>query len=185
MSVGAAVACCALAAACTSESAPSNTPSPSPAATTPTESQIERQIRLDYEAAEKAYRANMAEQDRQSRLGVAMKSEQLTVTAGGNYLLFALQVLRDIRDAGWHAEGATTIRGIAREGWLEDQVRLAACEDNSGVKFADKKGRDVTPKNVVRTYVQHLTVKRVGGNWKVWDVESRQVKNYEGVSCAA
>ena len=59
MSVGAAVACCALAAACTSEPAPSSTPSLSPAATTPTESQIERQIRLDYEAAETAYRGNI------------------------------------------------------------------------------------------------------------------------------
>ena len=68
MSVGAAVACCALAAACTSEPAPSSTPSLSPAAT-PTESQIERQMRLDYEAAEEAYRASMAEQDRLYRAG--------------------------------------------------------------------------------------------------------------------
>jgi ABC-type uncharacterized transport system auxiliary subunit len=60
MSVGAAVACCALAAACTPEPAPSSTTSPSPAATTPSESKIERQMRLDFEAAEKAYRDNMA-----------------------------------------------------------------------------------------------------------------------------
>ena len=64
MSVGAVVACCALAAACSPDQAPASTPSPTPAATTPAESQIERQMRLDYEAAEKAYRANMAEQDR-------------------------------------------------------------------------------------------------------------------------
>ena len=64
VTVGAAVACCALTAACTSEPAPGATSSPTPVSTTPTESQIERQMRLDYEAAEKAYRANMAEQDR-------------------------------------------------------------------------------------------------------------------------
>ncbi len=57
VSVGAVVTCCALAAACTAEPASTSTPAPTPAATTPTESQIERQMRLDYEAAETAYRA--------------------------------------------------------------------------------------------------------------------------------
>ena len=69
MSVGAVVACCALAAACTQEPAQTSSPSPTPAATTPTESQIERQMRLDYEAAETRISSNIAEQDRQSRAG--------------------------------------------------------------------------------------------------------------------
>jgi hypothetical protein len=185
VSVGAAVACCALAAACTPEPGPARTSSPTPPAMTPSESQIERQMRLDYEAAEKAYRDNMAEQDRQSQLGVAVKTEELTATATGNYLQFVLQVLSDIRDSGWRATGATTIRGVAHSGWREDQVRLTACEDNSAVKFIDNKGRDVTPKRVVRTYVQDLKVNRAHGRWKVSDVESRSVKNYEEVSCAA
>ena len=64
MSVGAVVACCALAVACSPNQAPASTPSLTPVATTPAESQIERQMRLDYEAAEEAYRANIAEQDR-------------------------------------------------------------------------------------------------------------------------
>ena len=75
MSVGAVVACCALAVACTPEQSAS-APSPKPASTKPTESQIERQMRLDYEAAEKAYRANMAEQDRQSQLGITEKTRR-------------------------------------------------------------------------------------------------------------
>jgi hypothetical protein len=66
VSVGAAVACCALAAACTPELAPVQTSSPTRAATTPSESQIERQMRLDYEAAEKAYR------DKHGRAGPAI-----------------------------------------------------------------------------------------------------------------
>jgi hypothetical protein len=184
VSVGAAVACCALAAACTPEPSTS-TPSPIPAATTPTESQIERQMRLDYVAAEKVYRANMAEQDRQSQLGIAVKTEALTSTAHGNYLRFVLQALGDIRDSGWRAKGATTIRGVAPSGWQEDQVQLKACEDSSAIRFVDKQGRDVTPTNVLRTYVQDLTVSRTGGQWKVSDVESKPVKNYEGTSCAA
>ena len=183
--VGAAVACCALTAACTSEPPPGATSSPTSQAATPSESQIERQMRLDYEAAEKAYRANMAEQDRQSQLGIAVKTEQLTSTASGSYLRFVLEVLRDIRDSGWRAQGATTIRGVVRDGWQEDQVLLTACEDNSGVRFTDKKGRDVTPKHVARTYVQHLTVKRDRGRWRVSDVASRSVKTYAGVTCAA
>jgi hypothetical protein len=185
VSVGAVVACCALASACSLDQSPASTPSPTPVAITPAESQIERQMRLDYEAAEEAYRANMAEQDRQSQLGIAVKTEELTSSASDNYLVFVLQVLRDIRDSGWRARGTTTIRGVARGGWKEGQVRLSACEDNSAVTFVDKDGKDVTPKNGVRTYVQDLTVNRVRGGWKVSDVESRPVKNHEGVPCGA
>jgi hypothetical protein len=159
---------------------------PAPAATTtPTESQIERQMRLAYEAAESAYRANMAEQDRQSQLGIAEKTDALTSTASGDYLRFVLQVLRDIHDAGWRAKGATVIRGVAPGGWQDTQLQLRACEDNSAIKFMDKSGSDVTPSKVERTYVQDLTVTRIRGHWKVTDVESRPVKTYEGVSCAA
>jgi hypothetical protein len=86
VSVGAAVACCALAAACT-PAAPTSTPSSTPAATAPTESQIERQMRLDYEAAEKAYRQNIAEQDRLARAGgVYRATAALKLTAEGEYL---------------------------------------------------------------------------------------------------
>jgi hypothetical protein len=185
VTVGAAVACCALTAACTSEPAPGATSSPTSHVATPSESQIEREMRLDYEAAEKAYRANMAEQDRQSQLGIAVKTEELTSTASGNYLRFVLQVLRDIRDSGWRAQGATTIRGVVRDGWQQDQVLLTACEDSTDVKFTDEKGRDVTPKHVTRTYVQHLTVTRDQGRWRVSDVASQSVKTYAGVTCAA
>jgi hypothetical protein len=185
MSVGAAVACCAIAAGCTPAPVPTSTPSPTPAATTPTESQIERQMRLDYEAAETAYRDNMAEQDRQSQLGIAVRTKELTSTATGNYLRFVLKVLDDIRASGWRADGTTTIRGVARTGWRKDHIRLMACEDNSAVKFLDKNGRDVTPTSGDRIYVQDLTVTRVEGHWKVSDVESRPVKNHEAASCGA
>jgi hypothetical protein len=142
-------------------------------------------MRLDYEAAEKAYRANMAEQDRQSQLGIAEKTDALTSTASGSYLRFVLQILADIDQSGWRANGTTVIRGVSPSGWQENQVQLKACEDNSAVTFMDKKGRDVTARSVVRTYVQDLTVTRVEGRWKVSEVESQPVKTYEGVACAA
>ena len=74
MSVGAVVACCALTTACTQEAAQTRSPSPRPAAATPSESQMERKMRLDFEAAEEAYRTNMAEQDRLYKAGGAVEA---------------------------------------------------------------------------------------------------------------
>ena len=97
MSVGAVVTCCALATACSPDQAPANTPSPTLVATTPAESQIERQMRLDYEAAEEAYRANIAEQDRLYQAGGATKPRRcIEATATGSYLRITLESLRRI-----------------------------------------------------------------------------------------
>jgi hypothetical protein len=183
VSVGAVVACCALAAACTPDHAPASTPPPTAAATTPAESQIERQMRLDYEAAEKAYRAAIAEHDRQARLGIASSAE-LEQTATGVYLDFSLRSLRRSRDAGWRANGTTRIVAIVGSGWQERTVRLIACEDSSGVQFTNKRGKDVTPR-VRRTYVQDLTASKIGSSWKVADISSTVVKSFETQPCAA
>lgn len=143
MSVGAAVACCAIAAACTPEPAATSTPSPTPTATTPAESQIERQMRLDYEAAETAYRDNMAEQDRLYQSGgVAEPTHALKATSTGSYLRITLESLRDVRKRGWHAIGGTKIIGVVGDGgWKNGQVGLTSCEDNEVVRFVDKSGR--------------------------------------------
>ena len=110
MSVGAVVACCALAAACTQEPAQTSSPSPTPAAATPTESQIERQMRLDYEAAERAYRANIAEQDRLARR-VATSKQRLRSRQRptGEYLdHLRLRLCAVIKRKGWRGMGSTT-----------------------------------------------------------------------------
>jgi hypothetical protein len=186
MSVGAAVACCALAAACTPEPAPARTSSPTPAATTPSESEIERQIRLDYEAAEKAYRDNMAEQDRLYQVGgAANATPALNATATGSYLRITLESLRDVRKRGWHALGGTKIVGVARDrGWKHGRVGLTSCEDNEIVTFVDKSGRDVTPK-APALYVQALTVIKEGGRWKVSTALTTKVRTFEGKPCGA
>jgi hypothetical protein len=183
VSVGAVVACCALAAACTSEPGSTSTPSPTSAATTPTESQIERQIRVDYEAAETAYRAAVAEHDRQAQLGIASASK-LEQTATGVYLDFSLRSLRRSRDAGWRANGETKILDVVASGWQERTVRLIACEDSSGVRFTSERGKNVTPRGR-RTYVQDLTASKVGTNWKVADISTKVVTSFEGQPCAA
>jgi hypothetical protein len=186
MSVGAAVACCALAAACTSEPAPSSTPSPSPAATTPTESQIERQIRLDYEAAETAYRANRIEQARLYQAGGTTKATPaMRATATDSYLRITLEALRRIKNTGWHATGATEIVGVvANGGWRESQVGLTSCEDSSVVRFIDRSGKDVTP-SADRRYVQALKVVKRGGRWKVSEAITTKVTSFQGQPCRA
>jgi hypothetical protein len=179
------VACCALAAACTPKPVPTSTPSPSPAATTPAESQIERQMRLDYNAAERAYRANIAEQDRLARAGgVRQPTAALKSTAEGEYLSAALTSLAYIKKNGWHGAGNTTILGVVHVGWQAKRVRLVSCEDGSRLRLLDHSANDVTPKGDSR-FVQSLSVVRRGGRWRVSAFESKSVKVFEGEQCAA
>jgi hypothetical protein len=185
VSVGVVVACCALA-ACTQQPAPTSSPSPTPRVTTPSESQIERQMRLDYEAAERAYRTNMAEQDRLYKAGGAVEATPvLKATATGSYLRISLKSLRDIYDAGWRATAGTRIFGVVRDGgWKGDRVGLTSCEDNEVVTFVDKSGKDVTPAGPA-LYVQALTIVRVNRSWKVSSATTKRVKTFEGQPCAA
>jgi hypothetical protein len=186
VSVGAAVACCALAAACTPEPAPTSTSSLTPTATTPTESQIERQMRLDYEAAEKAYRANRAEQARLYLTGgTAKATPAMRATATDSYLRITLEALKRIKNAGWHATGTTEIVGVvAGGGWKEDEVGLTSCEDSSVVRFFDRSGKDVTP-STNRRYVQALKVVKRNGRWKVAEAVTTKVTSFEGQPCRA
>ena len=184
VSVGAAVACCALTAACTPDPAPASTPSPTSTAATPTESQIERQMRLDYEAAEKAYQSALAERERQGALGMAKSTPALKASTTGAYLDLVLKALKYADDRHWRSSGSTRVLGIVRNGWQEQSVRLIACEDSSGVRLRDKAGNDVTTQKV-RTYVQDLTVDHVAGGWKVADMSTTVVRSFEGQPCAA
>ena len=185
MSVGAAVACCALAAACTSEPVPSSAPSPIRAATTPTETQIERQMRLDYQAAEKAYRANIVEQDRLARAGgVRRATPGLKSTAESEYLSATIASLAYIKRKGWHGTGSTTILGVEHIGWQEKRVRIMSCEDGSGLRLFDESGKDVTPKGDSQ-FVQSLSVVQRDDRWKVSTFDSKSVKVFEGEPCAA
>jgi len=186
VTVGAAVACCALTSACTPDPAPGATPSPTPVSAAPTESQIERQIRLDYEAAEAAYRASTSEQNRLYRAGGATKaSPELKATTTGSYLRITLQSLRDVHKSGWSARGTTKIAGVARDGgWKSARLGLISCEDNNSLRFFDRKGKDVTPK-AERRYVQKLTVVKVAHRWKVSMAGSTRVSSFEGQQCVA
>jgi hypothetical protein len=184
VSVGAVAACCALASACSPDQAPASTPSPTLVTTTPAESQIERQMRLDYEAAEEAYRASTAEQDRLYQAGGATKaSAALKSTTTGAYLRITLKSLREVHESGWHSKGSTKIISVARSGgWREGRVGLTSCEDNNAIRFFDRKGDDVTP-GVERRYLQELTVVKVTERWKVSTANSTRVSSFEGQPC--
>jgi hypothetical protein len=140
-------------------------------------------MRLDFEAAEKAYRASVAEQDRLSQLGVSRPTTELKRTSTGEYLNFALAGLREIEKSGWRTIGEVRIVGVARGGWQERRVHLVACEDGSAIKVVDKKGQDVTPNKAIATYVQDLTVEKFDSNWKVSGIHSKAVKTFEGAAC--
>jgi hypothetical protein len=184
VSVGAVVACCALVAGCTPEP-PASTLPPTPVTTTPTESQIERQMRLDYEAAEKAYRANIAEQDRLARAGgIRRATSALKSSAEGSYLSFTVASLALIKRNGWRGSGSTMILGVVKIGWQEKRVRLMSCEDGSSLRLFDKSSNDVTPKGESR-FVQSLLVVQRAGRWRVSAFDSKSVKAFEGQPCAA
>jgi hypothetical protein len=142
-------------------------------------------MRLDYDAAEKAYRANIAEQDRLARAGgVRQPTAALKSTAEGEYLSAAVTSLAYIKKNGWHGTGNTTILGVAHVGWQKTRVRLMSCEDGSHLRLLDHSANDVTPKGDSR-FVQSLSVVRRGGRWRVSAFESKSVKVFEGEQCAA
>jgi hypothetical protein len=185
VSVGAVAACCALAAACSPDQSPASTSSPTPVAITPAESQIERQMRLDYEAAEEAYRTNISEQDQLARRGgVGRPTARLKATAEGEYLSSVVASLALIKRKGWRGSGSTTIAGIGRVGWQENHVKLLSCEDGSRLQLFDNSGKDVTPKGNSR-FVQHLVVVQRAGRWRVSTFDSKSVKSLESQPCAA
>jgi len=142
-------------------------------------------MRLDYEAAESAYRANIAEQDRLARAGGTDRpTAALKATAEGEYLSAAVTSLAFIETNGWHGTGSTRILGVAHLGWQAKRVRLLSCEDGSLLRLLDHSGHDVTPKGDSR-FVQSLFVARRAGRWKVSAFESKSVKVFEGEQCAA
>jgi hypothetical protein len=183
VSVGAVVACCALAVACTPEQSLPTMPPPTRAATTPSESEIERQMRLDYDAAEQAYRASIAEQDRLYRRGGATRATAaLKATATGEYLKITVGWLRDFHKSRLSAKGSSKVIGVERTGWKDGRVSLTACEDGSAVKIVDRSGRDVTPPEH-RRFVQSLTAVRTSGQWKVSEQTSTRVSDFKGALC--
>jgi hypothetical protein len=126
----------------------------------------------------------MAEQERQAVLGAAKVTPALKATATGDYLDLVLKALQYAHERHWRSTGSTRILGVVPNGWREHTIKLTSCEDSSGVRLIDGSGKDVT-RQKTRTYVQDLSVKEIGGRWKVAKVSTTVVKSFEGQPCAA
>ena len=190
--IGATIAGCALVAACTPDQPPAVTPTPAPSppatasptpAATPTETDIERQMRLDWEGAEEAYRGAVAQLNLLAQRGQANATPALKAVAAGDYLKVVLSSLSAIRSRKQRFVGEVTVVEVSRRGgWAETELTLVACEDNSTWKFLDEAGRDVTPKGQ-SDYIQTLTINKLKGTWKVVDVTSEKVRNVSAKDC--
>ena len=171
--VGAAALLCALVlVGCTPD--PAVTPSPSPTATsaTPTETAAERQERLDYAAAEKAYRTFRAEYGRVLRAGGAKEpTKVMKETAGGDYLDTFTEVIRSYRTADSRAIGEERIDYVRFGGYTPTRLVLDVCEDGSNTKIVIP---DRSPEEgEIRT--ASIEVRKVGSKWKMWSGSGTKV----------
>src|SRR3954447_8355089 len=122
----AALLCLLTAQGCAADlSSPSPSPSPTPPAQTPTESAQQRQERLDYTAAEKAYRTFRAEYGRVLRAGGAKEPTRvMKATAGGDYLATFTRVIRSYKEAKSHNLGTESIGYVRGVGYSKDEISL-------------------------------------------------------------
>ena len=172
--LGAALAMCSLAAACTPQRAPDPAPSPTSASTTPAETQLERQTRLDFQEAEKAYRSFRAEY---SRLAIAGGADRPTSVmkenASGPYLEVMVDFLAQTRAAGKKQQGVVRIAYVRPESHSPREVTLQVCEDGTKVRNVAEDGH--ISKGVAAKIV--LYVRPIDGRWKVWNGDDEEVSS--------
>lgn len=184
------------AAGCSSPSA-APTPAPSPTPTwscTPqssvdppcTEARAKEQAQLNanYAASEKALRDFTAEWN---RIGIAgrgkIPSPLMTENAAGPFLKLFTGYLAEVEREGVRWTTGSKIVYVRREPDLKrasspaTELALAVCEDGSGNRVVDGKGRVVAKGIVVGATVW---ARPVGGRMKIWDADGKEVK-----SCAS
>jgi hypothetical protein len=180
-----------LAAGCTPEPGPTPSATPPPSVSspsprpTPTENAQERQQRLDFEAAEKAYLTADAEVNRLGQMGGASKATKiLLATTDGQYLDVQVEDLKTLKENGWRTDRPLRTSVTANGGWSPEEIGLTACEDASKVKLLDSDGKEVA-KDRDRRFVQRLTAVRRDGTWKISGIESKVVRNFSGEAACA
>lgn len=176
---GAAVLLGVLAVAACTPGAPERTPPPTPppsVSQSPSETPQERQERLDYAAAEKAYRTFRAEFDRVLRAGGATKPTKLMrATAAGEYLETFTKVIQGFKVLDSRQTGRERITYVRRTGYSRDNLILEVCEDSRAVETVRKNGKNERGDIIAAK----LKVRRFGNEWKVWDGEGKVVKACE------
>ena len=172
--VGAAALLCAIALpGCTADAGVQPTPSPTPSVATPTESPEERQERLDYAAAEKAYRTFRAEFGRVMRAGGARQpTARMRATAAGPYLEEFTEIIRAYKGLGLRTTGQERIDYVRPAGHGPSELNLEVCEDSRDLMEVGADGRAV-PAGEIRT--ASIQVRRTKAGWKLWSGEGKKV----------
>ena len=176
--LGAFSASCVLLAACTPANGTIPTPPPatsSPASATPPETAQEREERLAYEAAEKAYRTFRAEYNRLYRAegGSAKPTIVMKDNAAGPYLRSMLAFLKHKVDNDRHSDRGVRIAYVRPGGYSPKELILLVCEDGSRVKIFDTTGKQVSHGGVSKLT---LYVRPIEGRWKVWNGDQEMVR---------
>ena len=171
MTLGTTMAVSAMLSSCAPELPPTSSPTPvvapTPSASTPTESPQEREERLAYEGAEKAYRTFITEYFR-----IVSSSDRPRVTptmrkhATGDYLKGYATFIKQRRKARVQSSGPVVVRRVDRVAYSPKRVLLTACEDGSESRIIDQQDR-IVGRGEVRTI--DLTVRRVDSRWLVSD----------------
>lgn len=149
------------------------TPSPPSVSQTPTETAVERQQRVDYEAAEKSYRAFRAEYNRVLRAGGAkVPTAVMKANASNGYLKEVQDVAEAYQGLGDHQEGQEAIVFVKRTGHSKSSLVLLTCEDTRKVAVIDKKGRKVGTGELRQL---SLEMRLTSGKWKIWSGRGNKV----------
>ena len=152
-------------------------PSPSPVATTPIETDQEREQRLAYEAAEKAYRTFRTEFRRVTESGGAKEATPvMKENAGGEYLRELTEDIKAYKSVGYRTEGGEVLAYVRRGGFEAESLILVACEDDRKVRTVDTAGKVIAKGDVL---ILDLEVRKVKSRWRVWSGQSR-----EATSCS-
>ena len=176
--LGAVLAMCSLAVACSSPApaapvASSAPPSSARPSSSPTETQIERQRRLDFEAAEKSYRAFHAEYTRLTLVGGASAAtDAMKDHAAGPYLKSMTSFLETRKRKGWGASGEVRIVYVRADAYGAAKLSLNVCEDGSHVQLLNKAGKPFRRGSIGR---MTLSFRSVEGQWKVWSARQTLV----------
>ena len=176
VTLGTTMAVGALLSSCAPELPPTSSPTPvvapTPSATTPAESPHEREERLAYEGAEKAYRTFITEYFRVAGAShLPHVTQPMRRNAGGPYLKAYSTFIKQRRERQVRSVGPFAVGYVEHVSFAPNRVMLTACEDGSKVKVVDRKGR-VVGRGQVGTI--DLTVRFVKSRWVVWDGDNEK-----------
>jgi hypothetical protein len=151
------------------------TSQPSPTTISP-----EQKQKADIAAAEKTYRAFMAEVSRVEKDGGSQTATAaMKKYAAGTFLDRHAEALRQQKRRGFRYTSGPVIGSVELATYSPAQVELAVCEDNTKNKVVDKQGKVLATKGpiVERT----VYVRSYGKTWLLWHFDGGTVVR----SCAA